>query len=408
MKMEIASFPLPIDRNAALSSASVTAASLLGWAMVRGLAPPAMLGLLEFVLLLAISAAWIWVLVRQRGGASSQSPSAVQAAPDEADPLPGLSSELQGFLQALGGELSSHAGAVTAELSQVRDALAAGVDTLVDGFAELDSAYRSQHDLVLSLNACQGDVFGGDGGAPVRRTFSFRDRITLKGFLDDTSKTLSMLVDNIVQNAKTAMELCERMDDVKRDVGRILGALSPLRDIADQTNLLALNAAIEAARAGEAGRGFAVVADEVRKLSVLSNEFADQIKDLVGSVSHSLKVADDALLEISSKDMNFALHSKKNVEIMMSQLGEMDESVKRTTRNLLESNEQVERELAQMVIRLQFQNQVAELLRQSCDQLAGLSRIAEGISAVPEAGEGGHHGAERLQRLIGAAGAVLR
>lgn len=408
MKIAIASFPLPIDRSSAQAGAVIIVASLLGWSSVRWLAPPSATAALELVLLLATSGAWLWVLARQREPTPAPPFSQPQATPGGADPLPVLSAELQGVFHALGGELSSQTAAVTSELCQAREALATGINALVDGLAALESAHRNQHDLVASLSSCQGDVFGADSDASIRKPLTFRDRITLRGFLDDTSKTLSMLVDNIIQNAKTAMELCERMDDVKRDVGRILGALSPLRDIADQTNLLALNAAIEAARAGEAGRGFAVVADEVRKLSVLSNEFADQIKDLVGSVSHSLKVADDALLEISSKDMNFALHSKKNVEIMMTQLGEMDEGVKRTTRNLLESNEQVERDLAQMVTQLQFQHQVTELLGQSCQLLEGLGRIAEGIAAAPESGEVGLDGAERLQRLIGAAGAALR
>ena len=94
-------------------------------------------------------------------------------------------------------------------------------------------------------------------------------------------ETLRSFVDSVVENSKLAMELVEMTDRIATEMRQILGMLAKSREFPKQTNLLALNAAIEAARAGEAGRGFAVVADEVRDLSGRTSHFSQQIRALM-------------------------------------------------------------------------------------------------------------------------------
>ncbi|MDD5286129.1 MAG: HAMP domain-containing methyl-accepting chemotaxis protein [Desulfuromonadaceae bacterium] len=102
--------------------------------------------------------------------------------------------------------------------------------------------------------------------------------------VENTVTVMSQIADRVQNTAKTVASLGERSDQI----GAIIGTIE---DIADQTNLLALNAAIEAARAGEQGRGFAVVADEVRALAERTTRATREIGEMIKAIQHETKGA---------------------------------------------------------------------------------------------------------------------
>jgi len=117
---------------------------------------------------------------------------------------------------------------------------------------------------------------------------SKEDIIKANSFLENARDDIISLTSKVQVTAETESELALNMESLSRDASEVKTILVVIGDIADQTNLLALNAAIEAARAGEHGRGFAVVADEVRKLAERTQKTLSEINATISVVVQSI------------------------------------------------------------------------------------------------------------------------
>jgi len=192
---------------------------------------------------------------------------------------------------------------------------------------------------------------------------------------------IAEMISNIVQLSKRAMSMVYLLDDVQKDVAELRTSLADVDAINRQTNFLALNATIEAHRAGEAGKTFAVVAQEIRNLSLTTASVAERMREKIGALAGGIDRGHSILREIADTDMSPQMLAKERVDQMMESLVRQTESFQDVLRGTARGAGEISETIGHMITRMQFQDLSKQKMEAVGDSLAV---VASGLDELDE------------------------
>lgn len=185
---------------------------------------------------------------------------------------------------------------------------------------------------------------------------------SLRDFIEVSDERLNKMADEVVRVANLSVQMVRELDGVQSRAQAIDGFVLDVEKLADQTSLLALNADIEAARVGEFGRGFSVVAQEVRKLSQRSHEFSNRIREHLRGVKDGLNKTYGNMRSLSAEDKQQAFRIKDEVVKLTSSLESKNREVAETVGRINTISKEIAKDVENVIISLQFQDITSQKL----------------------------------------------
>lgn len=279
------------------------------------------------------------------------------------------------------------------KIKRILEQISIAISRTVSATMQISSS-TEQMSSGLHEQSCQADEVASAVGQMTRTIFDTAQNVS---FAAETSNETGKLAKEGNVDVSLTIEGMKRISNVVSDAANTIETLGKnsnkigeivnvINEIADQTNLLALNAAIEAARAGEHGRGFAVVADEVRKLAERTTSATKEISDMIGSIQSDTQGAVKSIYS-----------GKEEVEKGL----QLAEKSGKSLKNITDSTLNVVDLITQIATASEEQSAAAEQISQSIDGIKQVSHeSAEGIQMITNIASELNQLTENLEELI--------
>jgi len=206
--------------------------------------------------------------------------------------------------------------------------------------------------------------------------------------LEKGQNDLSAMLASLRAGLQAKEEMLERIHEVAKFSDELKDMAGLVSALANQTNLVALNAAIESAWAGEAGRGFSVIAAEVRKLSTMSGDAGKQINSRVDSVTHAIHSAVQIAERYADQDARAMRDSEQLIEGVLNVFRGAVEHLTEAATQFQHEGQAVQETVSGVIVSLQFQDRVSQILSHTMDDMARLESVINETrnSGNPEGG----------------------
>jgi len=238
------------------------------------------------------------------------------------------------------------------------DRLCTGVTPIWSGQVELA---RSQTEEAITALTARFAILSQRIHATVSASQS-KDDGGLVTLFNQSQADLNDIIASLRSALQEKQELLKAVFSLSAFTDELSKMAEDVGNIAGQTNLLALNAAIEAARAGEAGRGFAVVADEVRKLSTMSGETGKKISEKVAAVNDAIAATLEISQQYAKQDEDMVSNSEQVIARVLAQFRTAATDLADSSLVMRQEGQHIGNEIDEVLVALQFQDRISQIL----------------------------------------------